>query len=291
VTITARDITGAVIGIGSIAVPPNGKMAITLREVPGLSGIAGKRGSADFSVTSGNVAVLGIRFGGSAFTDIPTASLSGQAAILPQLAFGDGWYTALYFTTTGNTNVSFPVNFIGNDGSPLSVPALGGSSTMVNLGARSTAIIEAPNAGPLTQGYVSAVLPAGVTGYAVFRQSVPGRADQEAVVPLSGASSTTSTLIWDETAFTTAVGIVGLSSSGSTVSITARDAGGTLIGTGTVAVPPNGKVATVLRNVPGLSGMLGKRGSADFTVTSGHVAVLGIRFGDSAFTDIPTTDR
>jgi hypothetical protein len=291
VTVTARDLSGAILGTGTMMVAANGKQAIALRDVPGLSGIAGKRGSADFSVTSGNVAILGIRFGGSAFTDIPTAGVSGQAAILPQFAFGDGWYTALYFTTTGSGSASFPVNFIGNDGKALNVPALGGSSTTVNLAARGTAIVEAPNVGSLTQGYVAAALPAGVSGYAVFRQSVAGRPDQEAVVPLSGSSTTTSTLIWDDTAFTTSVAIVGLSSTTSTVSITVRDEGGNLIGTGTVNVPPNGKVATVLHDVTGLNGMLGRRGSADFTVTSGNAAVLGIRFGGSAFTDIPTTDK
>jgi len=37
--------------------------------------------------------------------------------------------------------------------------------------------------------------------------------------------------------------------------------------------------------------MIGNRGSAEFTVTSGNVAVLGLRFIGSAFTSIPTADR
>jgi hypothetical protein len=298
VSITARDPSGAVIGNGAIALPPNGKVAAVLHDVPGLGGIVGKRGSADFSIGSGAVAVLGIRFGGAAFTDIPTASLSGQSAsatpatmILPQLAFGGGWYTAMYFANSGTSSVSFPVNFIGNDGNPLSVPALGGSSTTVNLPPHGITILEAPNTGTLTQGYASAALPAGVTGYAVFRQTVAGRPDQEAVVPLSGASSSTSTLIWDDTAFVTAVAIAGLSPTVSTVVVTARDAGGNVVGTGTVLLPPNGKVAMPLRDVSGLSGIAGLRGSADFSINSGHVALLGIRFGGTAFTDISATDQ
>ena len=35
------------------------------------SGLAGQRGFATFNVTSGNVAVLGLRFNGSAFSSIP----------------------------------------------------------------------------------------------------------------------------------------------------------------------------------------------------------------------------
>jgi hypothetical protein len=49
------------------------KTAIALRDLPGLGAMAGKRGSADFTVAFGNVAVLGLRFGGAAFTSIPTA--------------------------------------------------------------------------------------------------------------------------------------------------------------------------------------------------------------------------
>jgi hypothetical protein len=38
-----------------------------------MTGVEGKRGSAEFSVASGSVAVLGLRFQGQAFTSIPTA--------------------------------------------------------------------------------------------------------------------------------------------------------------------------------------------------------------------------
>jgi hypothetical protein len=37
--------------------------------------------------------------------------------------------------------------------------------------------------------------------------------------------------------------------------------------------------------------MAGKRGSADFTVTTGTVAVLGLRFNGAAFTSIPATQK
>jgi hypothetical protein len=298
VSITARDPAGAVIGTGAIALPPNGKVAMVLHDVPGLGGIVGKRGSADFTTSSGTVGVLGIRFAGAAFTDIPPASLSGQSAsgapatmLLPQLAFGGGWYTAMYFTNLGNSGASFPVSFVGSDGNPLNVPALGGTSATVNLPGRGTTILEAPNVGALIEGYVSAALPPGVTGYAVFRQTIAGRPDQEAVVLLSGTSSSTSTLIWDDTSFVTAVAVVGLSSTASTVSITARDAAGNKIGAGTVSLPPNGKVAMPLHDVTGLSGIVGLRGSADFNIIAGHLAVLGIRFGGAAFTDIPAADE
>src|SRR5262249_49902724 len=150
--------------------------------------------------------------------------------ILPQLAFGGGWYSALYFTNTSNSAVSFPVNFVADNGTPLTVPGLSVTLSTVNLASRGTAVIEAPNVGTLNQGYAVISLPSGVVGYGVFRQSVQGRSDQEAVVPLSGASSTSSTLIWDDTNYVTAVAIVNPSSLATTVTIVVRDESGTTIG-------------------------------------------------------------
>jgi len=46
-----------------------------------------------------------------------------------------------------------------------------------------------------------------------------------------------------------------------------------------------------LRDLPGLGIIVGNRGSAEFTVTSGNVAVLGLRFRGSSFTSIPTLDK
>jgi hypothetical protein len=209
--------------------------------------------------------------------------------ILPQLAFGGGWYTALYFTNTTTFPVALNVNFIGNDGNPLNIPALGGSSVTPSLAARGTTLIEIPNSGPLVQGYVSAGLPAGVTGYGVFRQSVAGVNDQEAVVPLSGNTVTTSTLLFDDTKYVTAFAVVNLDSVANAITAVARDTLGNIIGTTSVPLAANAKTAAVLKNLIG--GIAGMVGSVDFTVTSGNLAVLGLRFNNLAFTSIPTSDK
>jgi hypothetical protein len=48
------------------------KKVDALRNLPGLSGIAGKQGTVRFVATGANVVVLGLRFNGAAFTSIPT---------------------------------------------------------------------------------------------------------------------------------------------------------------------------------------------------------------------------
>jgi P pilus assembly chaperone PapD len=292
VAVTLWDENGHVIGTSSIPLPPNSKTETTLRTLPGLSGMVGQRGSAQFAVSSGNVAVLGLRFNGSAFTSIPTTTGSPTnpaSSVLPQFAFGGGWYSALYFTNLTGSAVSFPVSFVSDAGTPLAVPALAGSTTQVNLAAYGTAIIEAPNVGSLFEGYAEFALPSGVYGYGVFRQSVAGRADQEAVVPFSDAGASSSTLTWDETNFITAVAVVNPGSTADNVIVTLWGENGNVIGTSLIALPPNSKTETALRTLPGLSGMEGQRGSAQFTASGGSVAVLGLRFDGSAFTSIPTT--
>lgn len=291
VSVVLRDNNGNPIGATSIAQPAGSKTETALRSLPGFSGMMGLRGSAQFTVSSGSVGVLGLRFNGSTFTSIPTTSgspVNPASSVLPQLAFGGGWYSALYFENTTGAPVSFPVRFVSDAGTPLTVPSVGGATTQVEIAAYGTAIIEAPNAGDLVEGYAEFGLPTGVYGYGVFRQTVAGTADQEAVVPFSDASATSNTLTWDETNYVTAVAIVNPGSTAETVAVTLWDESGNTIGTSSIALAPNSKTEAALRALPGLSGMAGLRGSAQFTAPGGHVAVLGLRFDGTALTSIPT---
>jgi hypothetical protein len=230
---------------------------------------------------------------GGAFNLDIGGNIAGPAAattaVLPQFAFGGGWYSAIYFTNSGANPVSFPVNFFADNGNPLPVPGLG-SATTVALAPQGTAILEAPNStNNLSEGYVSAGVPAGVTAYGLFRQTVAGIADQEAVVPLSVITSTTSILTWDDTNYTTAVAILNPSALATTVAVSVFDTSGNPLGASSISLAAQSKTEAVMRTLPGLSAMAGRRGSAVFSVTTGDVAVLGIRFYGSAFTSIPAT--
>ena len=219
-----------------------------------------------------------------------TAQQQLNQLVLPQFVFGGGWYSALYFTNANATAVSFPVSFTSDGGTQLTVPGQGASAE-ITIAPNGSAVVEAANVGSLNEGYVSMALPVGIAAYGIFRQSTSGIADQEAVVPLSTVQATGATLIWDDTNFTTAVAIVNPSNVPNSVSIAIFDNAGNVLGTSSVNLPAKGKTETVLRNLPGLGGMAGKRGSATFAVTSGNVAVLGLRFNGAAFTSIPTIQR
>ena len=64
----------------------------------------------------------GVAVFGTALTPAQILQLADDAgtsrAILGQFAFGGGWYSAIYFSNVGSSDVSFPVNFTADNGSP-----------------------------------------------------------------------------------------------------------------------------------------------------------------------------
>jgi hypothetical protein len=63
--------SGVVIGTSSISLATGAKMEASLGSISGLSNVSGSRGAAQFTVSSGSVAVLGLRFKDTTFTSIP----------------------------------------------------------------------------------------------------------------------------------------------------------------------------------------------------------------------------
>jgi hypothetical protein len=247
-------------------------------------------GATDGSILfEGNIS--GAAVFGTALTATQIQQLTDDAATarayLGQFAFGGGWYSAIYFTNTSQSDLSFPLTFHADDGTLLNVPSIGGSSKTITLAAGASTVIEALNVGDLKQGYVSVTVPPGVTGYGVFRQSVAGVPDQEAVVPLS-PNAGNFPMVYDETKYITGVAIANPSNVPRTVNITVTDATGSVIATSTLTIPPFNKTEAALRNLPGLSQVAGTQGTIRFTATTGGIVVLGLRFKGSAFTSIPT---
>jgi hypothetical protein len=270
--------------------------------IPQIGGSASATGSV--KITGGTGRFEGARGVFSPLTGTGTATSATSASIvingtgtmttgqyvMPQFVFGGGWYTALYFSNTGSSNQGYVISYFANDGTPLNVPGVG-TTTPVSISGNGTVRLEFPNSGALVQGYATVNLPVGVTGYGVFRQSVQGINDQEAVVPFSNAATSRAVLTFDETNFTTAASIVNTSAVGTTVTVKVTGISGQDLGTATIQLGAKAKTAVALRTLTGLSGIVGTRGTATFTVTAGGVAVLGLRFFGSAFTSIPAVEK
>src|SRR5258708_6647336 len=110
--------------------------------------------------------------------------------VIAQFVDGGSWKTSMYFVNLESHTVSFQVLFFDDLGNDLSVPVVGqGVVRGLNITLDSAGSIEfetSGNASSLTQGWalLSQSTNDSVGGMAIFRQSVAGRADQEAVVPI-----------------------------------------------------------------------------------------------------------
>lgn len=217
-------------------------------------------------------------------------TVTGETYILPFLAYGGGWYSALYLANTTDAPATVAVQFYRDDGADLSVPLTGigpVSNYTVSIPARGAINLEAPNSGGLQRGWAKATLPTGVTGYGLFRQSVSGRADQEAVVPFSEDSRLVGYMVWDDMLFTTSMSVLNPEDTPAVATLAVFAGNGAQIGTVTLNLPGRSLQAFNLREQPGLAGVTGKLGSLRLSVPAGSVAALGLRFGDTAITSIP----
>ena len=95
-------------------------------------------------------------------------------------------------------------------------------------------------------------------------------------------------MVFDETKYISAVSIANPNGVTSTITITAADNTGTVIGTSTVVLAGSNKTAVVLRSLPGLEQIAGKQGTVRFSTSGASVAVLGLRANGVALTSIPT---
>lgn len=216
----------------------------------------------------------------------PPPAITAGNTVLSQFVFGGGWYTAMYFTNQSAAPVSFNVNFYNDSAVPMSVGGTTFKTVLVPAGG--TSIVEAQNAGSsLTSGWATFDAPAGVTGYGVFRQSVAGKGDQEAVVPFASSTGTKALLTFDESAYTTGIAIWYNGASNATVTLTAKDESGNALGAGTLMMTPGTKQSFAVTDK--IAAISGHRGSLVVSTSTGSVAVLGLRFGGSAFTSIPAT--
>jgi probable HAF family extracellular repeat protein len=215
--------------------------------------------------------------------------------VAPQFTFGGAWYSALFLSNTTNTAATVQVTFTDDNAAPLLVTLVGigpVTSQTVNLNAGATVVLEALNGdGMNSEGSVDVSLPPGVIGYVVFRQVVAGRLDQEALVPFTPESSQTADFTYEDILHATAVAFLNPSNQSVTITITAYGPDGAQVGTTQVPLAPGAKSTNTLKAYPGMAGIGGKQGRVVVSVTNGAVSILALRFGGSAFTNIPINYR
>jgi hypothetical protein len=212
--------------------------------------------------------------------------------VVPQFVEGSYWSTGITLVNMDTRTLTATVYFIADDGSDLSVPIVGlGNSVRaidITLPVMNTITIQTPGTtASLKQGYAYIerdAADAGLGGFAVFRQSIPGKPDSEAVVPIVNEFDDRFVLLFDNTnGFSTGVAIANSDSQTEAIPITIRDEDGQVLTTKTIMM--NG-YAHIAGSLPAMwPETAGKKGSIEFRVNGWGAGVLGLRFHPSgAFT-------
>ncbi|MFN0101562.1 MAG: hypothetical protein ACKV2U_05660 [Bryobacteraceae bacterium] len=220
--------------------------------------------------------------------------------VLPQMANGDGWRTQIFLVNLATVRLPFIVDFWKGDGSPWQV-AIGGVGTgdqiTGSLAPGATAVFETTGQGSLVQGWAELTYDfkiGKIGGFGVFRQSVAGRPDFEAVVPLSSLFDKVIVLPYDNTAgFSTGVACVnGGPSSPATITATFRDETGTTYATETIQLPQSGHTAFAM--AARFPTTQGRRGTVLFRSSTDFLSVMGLRFNPggsfTSFTGLNTVE-
>ena len=116
----------------------------------------------------------------------------------------------------------------------------------------------------------------------IFRQSVPGRQDQEAVVPTVNQFDNHFALLFDNTAYVTAIALANPTLNAVVIPVNIRNEQGLIIDTRTFSLGPYSHAAFTLPDT--WASTAGRRGVVEFLTSGFGVGALGLRFNGAAFT-------
>lgn len=288
VRVAFRDAAGRLIRVDRLKdIPARGHTAFELyHEFPYLSGLSG---TADFWVLGGHISVLGLRFSPTgAFTSFEVQSLSRRTTgkkSIPQVADGGEFRTAITLVNNdaapAQVRLKFHKGTAGNATEPWTIAFEGGvNPDLITIPPGNSVTLRSSGMSPtVLSGWAEVLSDQYVTGFAVFRRSLPGEPEQEAAVPVNVATPFRSILPFDNTGgFTTSVAMANLSANvAAQVNLTFRDAQGQRILEAVLPeLPTQGHKAYRLIDLfPALDG---KIGSMEISVINGEISTLGLRF-------------
>jgi hypothetical protein len=221
--------------------------------------------------------------------------------VIPQVVDGAGWKTSFVLTNLDTKTVYVQMGFFSDNGSAMQLPIVGLgtlSGVFGSLAVNESVSLETEGkSASLTQGFArfftfdrpadqpnAAVVLARIGGMAIFCNTVPGRGDFEAVVPISPAYEGRFTLLFDNrSGFATGVALVNGSASSSPVTIVVRDMSGNILLRDAFTLESFNKATFVVASrYPQTSG---RNGIMQVSTTSIALSGLGLRFNPSgAFT-------
>jgi hypothetical protein len=250
---------------------------------------AGKRGLIEVTANV-PIGLVAFRFQGAAFTlfDTIAETAAGSTPITSTIAHtadGDNFRSTFVLTNSGTVAAPYTLGIFGAAGQPQTfgfdvanalagtVPA-GGSLTI------DTTSLEAQT----NLGWAQLSAPPAVSGLEVFRQTNPGKSEQQATVPISQSNSAHFFLPFDNAGNTTSIALADPDPAiTATIGVTFRYLDGTS-NTGQLTLPPRNYQANLLAGF--FAATAGKVGVAEFT-SNVPIAVIEVRFNPTqAFTSL-----
>ena len=215
---------------------------------------------------------------------------SSFQGVIAQFVDGGSWKSIITLINIDTVPGKYTLSFYGDNGKPMTIPTTDGTGTSLTgtIPAGGSHVIQtAGTSGTLSQGW--ALLDAGsvnIVGTAIFRQSIPGRADFEASMPIvTYVNASRYLLPLDNTTSTTGVAIANpLSYTPMTVFVTFRDEQGNqyLVDSFSLAALAH----TAFNLADRYPASAGRRGVVEFDTTNLAMGVLGLRFGTQSFTSV-----
>lgn len=215
--------------------------------------------------------------------------------VIPQFVDGGSWQTSVTVINLENHSTNFQVLFFNDDGTDLYVPVVGlgpvrGVTITLNTAGSMTFQTTGTNAA-LAQGWalLSQSTNDSVGAMAIFRQSVPGRQTQEAVVPVVNQFDSHFVLLFDNTQFITAIAIANPTVNRVVIPVSIRNELGQIIDSRTIALGAYCHTAFTLPDT--WPSTAGSRGAIEFLTSGFGVGALGLRFNGAAFTSFSVLEN
>jgi hypothetical protein len=211
--------------------------------------------------------------------------------IIPHLADGETWKTRLTLLNGFNSAVVAQVRFYSSNGNPLSLDLVQSgrvNNVNRNLAAGGSTVIETTGADPaVSVGWAEILSTGPVSGFAVFRQRVPGRLDFEAASLGVTVDSLETVFSFDNIdSFVTSLAFANPTPQAANVTALFRNEAGGAIYQEAFTLAPLGHTSFETTNRFPSSRNL--RGSVSFSVTGGRLAPIGLRFNPTGpFTSVP----
>ncbi len=216
---------------------------------------------------------------------------------MAQLVDGGGWKTTFFIVNNDTAAHQYTITFTAENGAALTLPLANGtlsSSVGGTVAAGGLEIVDTFGAptGATAVGWAFIDAATSVTGFAVFRQQVPGRPDFEATVPFEIQLYQVLNVPFDNrSGFQTGVALVNDGSAAANIQVTVLDTNGRAIANEPAISLGAGahtsfSLATQFPATADIAGVL------QFSAPSPILSGLGLRFNDQgAFTSFPVSGR